>query len=59
MSEQHLSDLAMLSIENEHARELDIQVSYLVDILIILVQEKARKQTMYLLNFRILLFRLP
>ena len=40
MSEERLSDLAMLSIENEHARKLDI--SKLVDIF---AQEKARKRT--------------
>lgn len=40
MSEERLSDLAMLSIENEHARKLD--TSKVVDIF---AQEKARKRT--------------
>ena len=40
MSEERLSDLAMLSIENEHAKKLD--TSKVVDIF---AQEKARKRT--------------
>jgi hypothetical protein len=40
MSEERLSDLAMLSIENERARKLDS--SKVVDIF---AQEKARKRT--------------
>ena len=39
MSEERLSDLAMLSIENERAKKLDI--SKVVDIF---AQEKARKR---------------
>ena len=40
MSEERLSDLAMLSIENERARKLE--TAKLVDIF---AQEKARKRT--------------
>ena len=39
MSEERLSDLAMLSIENEYAKKLDI--SKVVDIL---AQEKAHER---------------
>ena len=38
MSEERLSDLSMMLIENEHARKLDI-----LNLVDIIAQEKARK----------------